>query len=86
MKVGEILLSITTSKKEAFAGSSILRNGPSSTVNPFLQTVMLCETFSGGGAGADDTVSPESNLAVPVKAFELDDARRSGLSTADCLA
>lgn len=66
------------SKKGALAGSSNLRNEPLSTVNPFLQKVMLCETTSGedGADGADDTVSPVSNLAVPVKAFELEDGRR----------
>lgn len=76
-----------TSKKDAFAGSSNLRKGPLSTENPLLQKVIVWLTTSGGWS-ADDTVPPESNRAVPVKLFELEDGRRwsAGSSIATCLA
>ena len=72
-----------TSKKDAFSGSSNLRRGPSSTVNPLLQKMMLW-VIDAGGWGVEDTVSPESNLPIPVKLLELEDGGRwsMGLCTA----
>mmetsp|Transcript_40365 Transcript_40365/g.111109 ORF Transcript_40365/g.111109 Transcript_40365/m.111109 type:complete len:207 (-) Transcript_40365:129-749(-) len=61
---------LTAARKAWLSGSSFPRSGPSSTVKPFCQKVMVCSVGCCGGGAAPCTESPLSVLPAPVK-FEL---------------
>mmetsp|Transcript_10431 Transcript_10431/g.26843 ORF Transcript_10431/g.26843 Transcript_10431/m.26843 type:complete len:241 (-) Transcript_10431:122-844(-) len=58
---------LTAERKAAFSGSSALRSGPSSTVKPSFQKVMVC-SVGGLGAVGPSVEAPESDWPAPVKA------------------
>mmetsp|Transcript_1809 Transcript_1809/g.3723 ORF Transcript_1809/g.3723 Transcript_1809/m.3723 type:complete len:268 (+) Transcript_1809:1015-1818(+) len=60
---------LTSLRKAAFSGSCMFRRGPSSTVKPFCQNVMVC-SCARSGLCSPAVVAPLSDWPAPVKALE----------------